>query len=850
MKSQCEAHGHAICATTINTLTGDVLLEIFDLIRSSSPTTDFQIRYPRSWDAPPVWKWHPLVHVCRRWREIIFESPLRLDLQVLCTHGTPVRKDLGCWPPNFPIAIGHGYNSTRGLTPEDEDNVFAALEQRGRVRHINLSVTDVVLEKVATLMLEPFPELRDLAISSRSQNMPILPDGFLGGSAPSLRQISFDGIPFPALPTFISSASNLAKLILVDIPQTGYISSVGFVACLAALPRLEHLSIEFQSGVTSADRTQPPFETRAVLPSLTSFVYMGESAFLEAIVARVDTPQLDSIDITYAYADDLDFQVTELSKFIERSVLKPSPFGHAKIPFECEGICFYFFGETNPDLPTIGIRTPSSDWIPELVSHMAEVLNQASGMLSDVVRLEVTIESSSPFWRDDIGEDIDDDTEWLGLFRPFTAVKKLYICEELGACITRALEGRTEEANTQVLPSLKSICVEDENTREGRERGRLLSNGDEGLDPDDSDSGKHLTPDDDDNMFTTLEIREIRERTRLLRLSMTDGVLVEAIKLMQKPFPELRNLAISSYPGRDTRGLDEPSFPNDFLGGSAPSLQEISFNGIRFPALPTFLSSASDLVKLTLVNIPNTTYFPPAAFAACLAVLPRLEHLCIGFQSRHSRTTGNRTHLPPWAQDVLPSLTSFTFVGESACLEVVVHRVDTPQLGSIDITYTDQEDFEVSELLKFIERSGIKPSQFGHAEISLEHDNEEIDQLVNIMARALNQTSTMLSDVVRLEITFDRDWKLDDDETVHDIERLELFRPFTAVKKLRIYEKLAESISYELEGQTEEVLPTLESICKEDQRPARGMKELIADLLQRGKLLSSGGDGLDSDDSE
>ncbi|KAI9433282.1 hypothetical protein H4582DRAFT_2101691 [Lactarius indigo] len=205
-------------------------------------------------------------------------------------------------------------------------------------------------------------------------------------------------------------------------------------------------------------------------------------------------------------------------------------------------------------------------------------------------------------------------------------------------------------------------------------------------------SEKHLTPDDEDNMFTTLEIREIRERIRRLRLSMTDGVLVEVINLMQEPFPELRNLAISSYPGWDTRGLDGPSLPNDFLGKSAPSLREISFNGIRFPALPTLLSSASDLVKLTLVNIPNTTYFPPAAFAACLASDPNEPTIAIQLLS-----------------------------------------------------------------------------------------DEEIDQLVNIMARALNQTSTMLSDVVRLEITFDRDWKLDDDETVHDIEWLELFRPFTAV---------------------------------------------------------------------
>ncbi|KAH8989315.1 hypothetical protein EDB86DRAFT_3081045 [Lactarius hatsudake] len=318
--------------------------------------------------------------------------------------------------------------------------------------------------------------------------MPILPDGFLGRSAPSLREISFGGIPFPALPTFLSSASDLIELILFDIPPTGYISPAAFAACLAVLPRLECLSIEFQSPDSPADRTPLPPETRAVLPSLTTFLFKGESAYLEVIMARVYTPKLDSIDITYT--DDRDFRAAELSKFIERSVLKPSRFGYAKIPFECDGICFYFFRRIDSVSPTIAIRITSSDWLPDLVLDMARVLNQTSAMLSDVVHLEVTIESSSPHWRDDVGDDIPDDTEWVELFRPFTAVRKLYICKELAECITRALGDRTEGASTQVLPSLESICVEDENARdvrERRERGRLLSNGDEGLDPGDSE---------------------------------------------------------------------------------------------------------------------------------------------------------------------------------------------------------------------------------------------------------------------------------------------------------------------------------------------------------------------------
>ncbi|KAH9168945.1 hypothetical protein EDB89DRAFT_1555889 [Lactarius sanguifluus] len=476
-----ESHGNAACAKAIGTLTDNVLLDIFELIITSGPVCEVRFY--------PVWEWRPLVRVCHRWREIIFASPLRLDLQLLCMHGTPVRNVLDFWPPTFPIAINYGYGNgmhlTQGLTPDDKDNLFAALEQRDRVRHLALSVTDLLLEEMATLMQEPFPELKFLAICPQSPNVPVLPDHFLGGSAPRLREIWLNDIPFPALPTLLSSASDLVKLVLDGIPQTGYISPAAFAACLAVLPRLEHLSVVFQSPAPPTDRIHLPLETRAVLPSLASFVFRGDSAYLEVIMALVDTPQLDWINV--AYTDRLDFWVTEFPKFIERSFLKPSQFGHAKISFGADDIRFDCFRKTDPDLPAIAIRILSSDHISELVFDMAELLNQTSAMLSDVFRLEIRREL---YWRDDFGDDLGDGTAWLELFRPFKAVKKLHVCEDLVGGITHALKGRSgdSEVDTLVLPSLKSICVEDENARdmrERRERGRLLSNDDEGPDSDD-----------------------------------------------------------------------------------------------------------------------------------------------------------------------------------------------------------------------------------------------------------------------------------------------------------------------------------------------------------------------------
>ena len=65
--------------STISKLPDDVLLEIFDFCQ-------------RDHNDALLWPWHVLVHACQRWRYIVFVSPHRLDLRILCRNGTPVRE--------------------------------------------------------------------------------------------------------------------------------------------------------------------------------------------------------------------------------------------------------------------------------------------------------------------------------------------------------------------------------------------------------------------------------------------------------------------------------------------------------------------------------------------------------------------------------------------------------------------------------------------------------------------------------------------------------------------------------------------------------------------------------------
>ncbi|KAI9452405.1 hypothetical protein BJY52DRAFT_912695 [Lactarius psammicola] len=145
-------------ATTISMLPDNVLLEIFDFYRTNR---DYLIR--------AGWEWHLLVHVCQRWRQIIFASPNRLNLQIICTYGTPVRKSLGIWPA-IPIGIDFCYSD---IPPTDEDNVIAALEHSDRVCFVSLGVTGSQLGNMATVMQEPFPVLAHIKIESKDRNAPV-----------------------------------------------------------------------------------------------------------------------------------------------------------------------------------------------------------------------------------------------------------------------------------------------------------------------------------------------------------------------------------------------------------------------------------------------------------------------------------------------------------------------------------------------------------------------------------------------------------------------------------------------------------------------------------------------------
>jgi hypothetical protein len=104
-------------------------------------------------------------------------------------------------------------------------------------------------DKVLAAMQAPFPALTDLQLWCGSdETAPVIPDTFLGGSAPLLQSFTANAILYPGLPKLLSSATHLAKLQLWDIPDSTYISPEAMATCLSASSRLEQLSLQFRSS--------------------------------------------------------------------------------------------------------------------------------------------------------------------------------------------------------------------------------------------------------------------------------------------------------------------------------------------------------------------------------------------------------------------------------------------------------------------------------------------------------------------------------------------------------------------------------------------------------------------------
>jgi hypothetical protein len=123
------------------------------------------------------------------------------------------------------------------------------------------------------------------------------------------------------------SARGLVSLEVEYTATSGYayISPEEMVGGLAGLTRLRNLCITFQlPELPPYTDEQPkerelldlPLAMHATLPALTEFEFTGENQYLEDLVAKIDAPVVEDVEIEYFAAE---VETRQLSQFISRT---------------------------------------------------------------------------------------------------------------------------------------------------------------------------------------------------------------------------------------------------------------------------------------------------------------------------------------------------------------------------------------------------------------------------------------------------------------------------------------------------------------------------------------------------
>ena len=416
---------------TIETLSEDVLHYIFR----------------RYLDAFPQF-WPTLVWVCQKWRQIVFASPLGLNIRLHCTYKTPVLKALCLWPA-LPINLQYGgAPNLDPPAPEDDDNIIAALKQSGRVSSIGLTVTSSLREKLSAIS-EPFTELEDFVLFSQD-NLPLtLPNSSHLG--PRLRTVYLTRIAIPTFPQLLSPSQFLVDIQLHEIPITGCFPPEAFANALSGTTQVQSLLIHFLSLPPRRNhlRLPPPSGERIVLPALSCLKYRGTSKYLDSFVARIDAPCLGDTNITFFYQPTMD--ASQLGRFIKRTEIHTSLF-QADVKTSADAISISFLKSSTSTPLRLQISCKQLDW---QLSCMAQVCEQVFPFLCPIVIL--AINTAQPLGgRDDVNSE-----QWLDLLRSFkfSRAKSFWVANKLTTDILCVL-GPAYEGNTAMLPSLRQVRVQ------------------------------------------------------------------------------------------------------------------------------------------------------------------------------------------------------------------------------------------------------------------------------------------------------------------------------------------------------------------------------------------------------
>lgn len=184
--------------------------------------------------------------------------------------------------------------------------------------------------------------------------------------------------------------------------------------------------------------------------------FRGVSEYLEDLLARIDTPQLVTLDITFLHRRTI--ETTQLTELIS----SPSKFkahNRGRVVLESNLAFWVVALQTLDGSLSLGISGKQPDW--ELPS-LAEV---CSSSLPHILAME-HLYLFGGYMQQLFGKVVIDFPDFLELLDPFVAVKSLYVSDEFTFHVAYALGSLVDERVMEVLPALQTLFLQHPDTRE------------------------------------------------------------------------------------------------------------------------------------------------------------------------------------------------------------------------------------------------------------------------------------------------------------------------------------------------------------------------------------------------
>jgi hypothetical protein len=305
-----------------------------------------------------------------------------------------------------------------------------------------------------------------------------------------------------------------------------------------------------------------------------------------------------------------------------------------------------------------------------------------------------------------------------------------------------------------------------------------------------------ITADEEGGIIFALEQRD---RVRRIRIQLPIPKLQKLITITEE-CPILEYLIIGPSIEDNTSVSRIPETLQ------APRLRHLSLTSFSLPLRSRLLTTATGLVALNLIINHPSTYFQPNALLQWLSIMQQLETLVIILIPVRNLDVERQTTRMPITRLTLPNLRWFGFQGASVYVEAVVHRITTPRLEKLQISFFNQLTFSVPHLQQFMSRTenlrfASAKFKFSSEEVYAEVYPREtenyalrirvfcwhLDWQLSSVAQIFNSLSQMFSAVEGLSVEHDKHSRSTEEH--NEVDRSEwrkFIMSFSNVKTLRV----------------------------------------------------------------